>query len=130
MVRSLNLSEVVVRLIPIKEAEAIANSQASWAVLFIILFLAMLYVARSILNNYATREVQLTEENKQREDKLYQLYETERMTSEAREEKLMIQLEKSNEIQERTSLAITEVQKELGKMNDRMEKIEKLERGR
>lgn len=83
-----------------------------------------------MIKNFSNRESKLTEENKLREEKLYELYEKERVTSEAREEKLMIQLEKSNEIQERTSLAITEVQKELGKMNDRMEKLERVERGR
>lgn len=117
-------------MIPIKEAEQIANSQATWAILFIVLFLIVLYVGNHMIKNFSNRESKLTEENKLREEKLYELYEKERVTSEAREEKLMIQLEKSNEIQERTSLAITEVQKELGKMNDRMEKLERVERGR
>lgn len=96
----------------VTDIERIATSQVVWAILFILLFLA---VVKYLVNT-----------SKQREEQLLKLYEDARQKSHARETKLMEQLESSDRLQSEMVKAVRDIQIELGKLNS---KIDNFERG-
>lgn len=96
---------------PIEEAEKIAQSQFAWAILFIMFFLFMIrYLIRT---------------SDKREKKIMDLHEQSKADSNRREERLMNHLEKTTEKLSAITHEIGGIQKEMVRMNDRMEEIEK-----
>ena len=96
---------------PIEEAEKIAQSQFAWAVLFIMLFLFMIrYLIRT---------------SDKREKKIMDLHEQSKADSNRREERLMTHLEKTTTELTTITHTVGDIQKEMVRMNDRMEEIEK-----
>lgn len=95
----------------IEHAERIANSQVAWAVLFILLFW--------IVVSYLVK----TSDN--REKKLMEFHEQSKNDSRKREDRLMTHLEKNTEKLGTITHTVADIQKELVKMNDRMDEIEK-----
>lgn len=94
---------------PIEEAEKIAQSQVAWAILFILLFF--------IIIRY------LIKTSDKREKKIMDLHEQSKADSNRREERLMTHLEKTTITT--ITHAVGDIQKEMVRMNDRMEEIEK-----
>ena len=95
----------------IEEAEKIAQSQVAWAILFILLFF--------IIIRY------LIKTSDKREKKIMDLHEQSKADSNRREERLMTHLEKTTTELTTITHAVGDIQKEMVRMNDRMEEIEK-----
>ena len=96
---------------PIEEAEKIAQSQVAWAILFILLFF--------IIIRY------LIKTSDKREKKIMDLHEQSKADSNRREERLMTHLEKTTTELTTITHTVGDIQKEMGRMNDRMDEIEK-----
>ena len=96
---------------PIVEAERIAQSQVAWAILFIMLFL---FIIRYLIKT-----------SDKREKKLMDFHEQSKIDSNRREERLMTHLEKTTTELTTITHAVGDIQKEMVRMNDRMEEIEK-----
>lgn len=98
------------RIFSIDDAERIATSQVVWAILFIMLFGAViLYVIRT---------------SEKREAKLMEFHEQSKGESNAREERLLNHLEKTTNQLGEISNTIGDIQSEMVRMNSRMESIE------
>ncbi|HEM3174380.1 TPA: hypothetical protein U1W00_000798 [Streptococcus suis] len=96
---------------PIEHAERIAQSQVAWAILFIILF----FIVVSYLVKTSNR----------REAKLMDFYDQSKADSKMREERLLAHLDATNTQFSRISDTLVDVQKELVRMNDRMDNFER-----
>ena len=96
---------------PIVEAERIAQSQVAWAILFIMLFL---FIIRYLIKT-----------SDKREKKLMDFHEQSKMDSNRREERLMTHLEKTTTELTTITHAVGDIQKEMVRMSDRMDEIEK-----
>ncbi|HGQ9783419.1 TPA: hypothetical protein ACL25Z_000872 [Streptococcus pneumoniae] len=96
---------------PIVEAERIAQSQVAWAILFIMLFL---FIIRYLIKT-----------SDKREKKLMDFHEQSKIDSNIREERLMTHLEKTTTELTTITHAVGDIQKEMVRMNDRMDEIEK-----
>ncbi|HGR4598952.1 hypothetical protein [Streptococcus pneumoniae] len=96
---------------PIVEAERIAQSQVAWAILFIMLFL---FIIRYLIKT-----------SDKREKKLMDFHEQSKIDSNRREERLMTHLEKTTTELTTITHAVGDIQKEMVRMNDRMDEIEK-----
>ena len=83
---------------PIEEAEKIAQSQVAWAILFILLFFIIIR---------------------------YLIKTSDKADSNRREERLMTHLEKTTTELTTITHTVGDIQKEMVRMNDRMEEIEK-----
>lgn len=94
----------------IVEAEKIAQSQFAWAILFIMLFL---FVIRYLIRT-----------SDKREKKIMDLYEQSKINSNKREDRLMSHLERTTEKLSAITHEIGGIQKEMVRMNDRMDEIE------
>lgn len=86
----------------VKVAQQIAESQAAFGILFVILFLA---VSAAVVYGYRD----LKRENEENEAKLLSFYDEQKKESQAREQKLMEHLERTNESHERTSEALEKI---------------------
>lgn len=95
----------------IEHAERIANSQVAWAILFIILFW--------IVVGYLVRTAD------KREKKLTDFFDQSRAEANQREDRLMTHLEKTTEELSIITHTVGDIQKEMVRMNDRMDEIEK-----
>lgn len=96
---------------PIEEAEKIAHSQFVWAILFIMFFF--------IIVGY------LIKTSDKREKKIMDLHEQSKADSNRREERLMTHLEKTTTELATITHTVGDIQKEMVRMNDRMDEIEK-----
>ena len=96
---------------PIEQVEKIAQSQAAWAILFIFLF--------SVVIRY------LIKTSDKREKKLMDFHEQSKIDSNKREERLMVHLEKTTTELTTITHTVGDIQKEMVRMNDRMDEIEK-----
>lgn len=96
---------------PIVEAERIAQSQVAWAILFIMLFL---FIIRYLIKT-----------SDKREKKLMDFHEQSKIDSNRREERLMTHLEKTTTELTTITHAVGDIQKEMVRMSDRMDEIEK-----
>lgn len=96
---------------PIEQAEKIVQSQAAWAILFIFLF--------SVVIRY------LIKTSDKREKKLMDFHEQSKIDSNKREERLMVHLEKTTTELTTITHTVGDIQKEMVRMNDRMDEIEK-----
>jgi hypothetical protein len=96
--------------LPIEEAEKIAHSQFVWAILFIMFFF--------IIIGY------LIKTSDKREKKIMDLHEQSKADSNRREERLMTHLEKTTTELTTITHAVGDIQKEMVRMNDRMDEIE------
>lgn len=96
---------------PIEDAEKIAQSQFVWAILFIMFFF--------IIIGY------LIKTSDKREKKIMDLHEQSKADSNRREERLMTHLEKTTTELTTITHAVGDIQKEMARMNDRMDEIEK-----
>ncbi|MGF9977350.1 BhlA/UviB family holin-like peptide [Viridibacillus arvi] len=92
-------------------ATEIATSQVVWAILCIVLTVAVI------------REMRI--ENVKRETKLIDLYEDYRKESKIREQQLMAHLERSNDSQEQTLTALQSINSTLSTLESRVDSIEK-----
>lgn len=95
---------------PIEEAEKIAHSQFVWAILFIMFFF--------IIIGY------LIKTSDKREKKIMDLHEQSKADSNRREERLMTHLEKTTTELTTITHAVGDIQREMVRMNDRMDEIE------
>ncbi|MGT2623928.1 hypothetical protein [Streptococcus thoraltensis] len=96
---------------PIEQAERIATSQVAWAVLFILLFLVVIgYLIRT---------------SDKREKKLMDFHEESKIESKQREERLMNHLDKTTVELSTITTTVGDIQKEMVRMSDRMDHIEK-----
>lgn len=101
----------VMGVFSVDEAERIATSQAVWAILFIMLFGAViLYLIRT---------------SEKREAKLMEFHEQSKNESNVREERLLNHLEKTTNQLGEISNTIGDIQSEMVRMNSRMENIER-----
>lgn len=98
---------------PIEHAERIAQSQVAWAILFILLFG---FVIRYLVKTSDKREA-----------KLMDFHEQSKADSNRREERLMSHIEKTTQELHSIAGTVGEIQKEMVRMNDRMEDLEKEE---
>lgn len=96
---------------PIEYAERIAQSQVAWAILFIILF--------GFVIGFLVRT------SDKREKKLMEFHENSKADSNKREERLMTHLEKTTEELSAITHTVGDIQKEMVRMNNRMDEIEK-----
>ena len=96
---------------PIEEAERIAQSEVAWAILFILLFF--------IIIRY------LIKTSDKREKKIMDLHEQSKIDSNRREDRLMTHLEKTTTELTTITHTVGDIQKEMVRMNDRMDEIEK-----
>ena len=95
---------------PIEEAEKIAHSQFVWAILFIVFFFLIIgYLIRT---------------SDKRERKIMDLHEQSKADSNRREERLMTHLEKTTTELTTITHTVGDIQKEMVRMNDRMDEIE------
>lgn len=95
-------------------AEKIANSEATWAILFIILLGGALFYIRYIIRAADRREQNLMD-----------FYKTSKEEARLREEKLMEYNKIATTEMATISKLIASIQGELSRMNDRMDHIEK-----
>lgn len=95
---------------PIEQAEKIATSQVVFAVLFILLFF--------IVISY------LVKTSDKREKKLMDFHEQSKVDSTKREDRLMTHLEKTTAELGTITHTVGDIQKEMVRMNDRMDRIE------
>lgn len=97
----------------IKDAIEIAESQFTWEILFVLLF--------AIIVTF------LIKTSSNREKKLMSFYEKSKEESQKREERLMQHLDKTTAELTVISKTVSEIQKEMMRMNDRMAMIEKID---
>lgn len=98
-------------VIPVEQAERIATSQAAWAILFVLLFIIVIgYLVRT---------------SDKREKKLMEFHENSKADSNRREDRLMNHLEKTTVELSTITHTVSNVQKEMSRMNDRLDQIEK-----
>lgn len=95
---------------PIEEAEKIAHSQFVWAILFIVFFFLIIRY--------------LIKTSDKREQKIMDLHEQSKADSNRREERLMAHLEKTTTELTTITHEVGNIQKEMVRMNDRMDEIE------
>lgn len=95
----------------IEYAERIAQSQAAWAILFILLFGFVIHY--------------LIKTSDKREAKLMEFHEQSKADSNNREERLMSHVEKTTVELRSIAGTVGEIQKEMVRMNNRMEDLEK-----
>ena len=96
---------------PIDEAQKIAESQFTWEILFILLFI--------IVVGFLVRT------SDKRENKLMDFHEQSKADSNKREDRLMTHLEKTTSELGVISNTVGDIQKEMVRMNNRMDEIEK-----
>ncbi|MEQ9809176.1 hypothetical protein [Streptococcus jiangjianxini] len=96
---------------PFEEARRIAESQFTWEILFIILFI--------IAAGYLVRT------SDKREKKLMDFHEQSKTDSNKREERLMNHLEKTTEELSTITHTVGDIQKEMVRMNNRIDEFEK-----
>lgn len=96
---------------PFEEAQRIAESQFTWEILFILLFI--------IVVGFLVRT------SDKREKKLMDFHEQSKTDSNKREDRLMTHLEKTTSELGVISNTVGDIQKELVRMNSRMDEIEK-----
>lgn len=97
--------------LPVEQAERIATSQAAWAILFVLLFIIVIgYLVRT---------------SDKREKKLMDFHEQSKADSNKREDRLMTHLEKTTTELSTITHTVSDVQKEMSRMNDRLDQIEK-----
>lgn len=96
---------------PFEEARRIAESQFTWEILFILLFV--------VSAGYLIRT------SDKREKKLMDFHEQSKADSNKREERLMNHLEKTTEELSTITHTVGDIQKEMVRMNNRMDEIEK-----
>jgi len=92
-------------------ASEIATSQVVWAILCILLAVGVIREMRK--------------ENIDRERELKDLYAESKKEAKEREEKLMLHLDRSNVSQEQTAAALSSIQKTLGTIEGRVDRVEK-----
>ena len=96
---------------PFNEAQRIAESQLTWEILFIILFIVVVgFLVRT---------------SDKREKKLMDFHEQSKADSNRREERLMTHLERTTEELSTITYTVGDIQKEMVRMNNRMDEIEK-----
>lgn len=96
---------------PFEEAQRIAESQFTWEILFILLFI--------IVVGFLVRT------SDKREKKLMDFHEQSKADSNKREDRLMTHLEKTTSELGVISNTVGDIQKEMVRMNNRMDEIEK-----
>lgn len=96
---------------PFEEAQRIAESQFTWEILFILLFI--------IVVGFLVRT------SDKREKKLMDFHEQSKTDSNKREDRLMTHLEKTTSELGVISNTVGDIQKEMVRMNNRMDEIEK-----
>ncbi|MGT2911792.1 hypothetical protein ACVR1I_08805 [Streptococcus cameli] len=96
---------------PFENVEKIAESQLTWEILFIILFI---FVVGFLIKTSDKREA-----------KLMDFHEQSKIDSNKREERLMNHLDQTTVELTRISNTVGDVQRELVRMNDRMDEIER-----
>lgn len=96
---------------PIEQAERIATSQVVWGILFILLFILVV--------------TYLVKTSDKREQKLIDYHEESKAESREREKRLMDHLDAQTEKFGEISNTLGNVQKELVRMNGRMDNLEK-----
>ena len=96
---------------PFEEAQRIAESQLTWEILFILLFI--------IVVGFLVRT------SDKREKKLIDFHEQSKTDSNKREDRLMTHLEKTTSELGVISNTVGDIQKEMVRMNNRMDEIEK-----
>lgn len=96
---------------PFEEAQRIAESQFTWEILFIFLFI--------IVVGFLVRT------SDKREKKLMDFHEQSKTDSNKREDRLMTHLEKTTSELGVISNTVGDIQKEMVRMNNRMDEIEK-----
>ena len=96
---------------PIEHIEQIANSQVVWAIIAIG---SIFYGARYLINT-----------SEQREKNLMEFHEQSKADSNNREERLMLHLEKTTIELSTITHTVSNIQKEMVRMNNRMDEIEK-----
>ncbi|GED14349.1 hypothetical protein [Aneurinibacillus migulanus] len=87
----------------VKVAQQIAESQAAFGILFVILFLVSITAVAFVFKD-------LKRENKEREQELKDLVAEQKQESKERELKLMDHLERTNDSHERTSETLEKIQ--------------------
>ncbi|BCP60264.1 hypothetical protein ACTMTA_09610 [Streptococcus suis] len=96
---------------PFDEAQRIAESQLTWEILFIILFIVVVgFLVRT---------------SDKREKKLMDFHEQSKADSNRREDRLMTHLERTTEELSTITYTVGDIQKEMVRMNNRMDEIEK-----
>lgn len=96
---------------PFEEAQRIAESQFTWEILFILLFIVVVgFLVRT---------------SDKREKKLMDFHEQSKTDSNKREDRLMTHLEKTTSELGVISNTVGDIQKEMVRMNNRMDEIEK-----
>lgn len=96
---------------PFEEARRIAESQFTWEILFILLFVVSVgYLIRT---------------SDKREKKLMDFHEQSKADSNKREERLMNHLEKTTEELSTITHTVGDIQKEMVRMNNRIDEFEK-----
>lgn len=96
---------------PIEHVEQIATSQVVWAIIAIG---SIVYGARYLINT-----------SEQREKKLMEFHEQSKNDSRKREDRLMTHLEKTTIELSTITHTVSDIQKEMMRMNNRMDEIEK-----
>ena len=96
---------------PFEDAQRIAESQFTWEILFILLFI--------IVVGFLVRT------SDKREKKLMDFHEQSKTDSNKREDRLMTHLEKTTSELGVISNTVGDIQKEMVRMNNRMDEIEK-----
>ncbi|EPT35825.1 MULTISPECIES: hypothetical protein [Streptococcus] len=96
---------------PFEEARRIAESQFTWEILFILLFV--------VSAGYLIRT------SDKREKKLMDFHEQSKADSNKREERLMNHLEKTTEELSTITHTVGDIQKEMVRMNNRIDEFEK-----
>ncbi len=99
----------------VQVAQEIATSQYVFAVLFILL----LFVAYRAIKSYLS---DIKQENAEREQELKELYKEHKVDAKERETKLMEHLDKSNQSQERTAIALERIEGSLNSLEDKVDK--------
>jgi uncharacterized coiled-coil DUF342 family protein len=104
-----------VRALDLKTLEQIANSQSVWA---IIAFILAIFGYRTF-SNYIQ---ELKDESQQRENKLIELYEKQKIESKEREDKLMEHIQKTTETLDRIDRSLDQMGKDIDRSLDEMGK--------
>jgi septal ring factor EnvC (AmiA/AmiB activator) len=100
----------------IKIMESIVSSDATFA----LLFLVVLYVAYAYVKKHVE---QLREENHEREESIFNLYEKQVEESRNREDRLMTHLEKTTESLENINESLKDLRSELRHVNTRVDDL-------
>lgn len=103
-------------MLGVKTAESIASSQYVWAILFII----GIYLAYRAIKKYIE---DLKEENQKREEKVLEIYETQKAESRDREDRLMTHVEKTTETLNDINTSLDKLQDEVRIANGRIDDV-------